>query len=222
MSPDLGLRGGVAALGERALVGMIHLAALPGTPRSRLSVDAIAEAAVADLPVTLQVLKSNHAAKRFYERLEGGPHELVIFDINRHAHTRSFFKSDFQKILDGLWNKPNQPYGLTVITNVGDSTQEVLACTREPGSDEIRLKYLGLRWPEGIYSLSHIALPFSPDDPLYGSARAPRPAHGMNLGTLEPRGETGMLHIPVNALMRLRYNPFFPYIEERLVEFTLP
>ena len=159
---------------------------------------------------------------RLYEKLEGGPHELVLFDINRHAYIRSFIKSDYHELMEGLWNKRNPPYGLTVITNVEEDTRDILARTREPGSDEVRVKHLGLQWPEGIYSLSHIALPFSPDDPLYGSRGALRPTHGMNLGALEPRGETGMLHIPVNALMRLRYNPFFPYIEERLVELTQP
>lgn len=27
---------------------------------------------------------------------------------------------------------------------------------------------LGLEWPAGVLSLSHVALPFPPDDPLYG------------------------------------------------------
>ena len=156
--------------------------------------------------------------RRLYEKLQGQQHELVLFDINRHALTRSVLKTDFQKFMDQLWKKPNQPYRLTMITNVGENTAEVLARTREAGSDKIGLTTLGLQWPEGVYSLSHLALPFSPDDPLYGNKGASRPTHGMNLGTLEPRGETNMLQIPLSALMRLRYNPFFPYIEERLVE----
>jgi len=40
----------------------------------------------------------------------------------------------------------------------------------------------------------------------------------MNLGSLEPRGERGVLRVSLNHFMRLRYNPFFPYIEKRMVE----
>jgi len=162
---------------------------------------------------------STHAVvRRLYEQLQGQQHELVLFDINRHALTRSVLKTDFQAFMDQLWKKPNQPYRLTMITNVGENTSEVLARTRDAGSSEIRLTALGLGWPEGVYSLSHLALPFSPDDPLYGNKGTPRPPHGVNLGTLEPRGETNMLQIPLSALMRLRYNPFFPYIEKRIIE----
>jgi len=162
---------------------------------------------------------STHAVvRRLYNQLQGQQHELVLFDINRHALTLSILKSDFQKFMDQLWKKPNQPYRLTMITNVGENTPEVLARTRKAGSDEIGVTTLALRWPEGVYSLSHLALPFSPDDPLYGNKGASRPTHGVNLGALEPRGETNMLQIPLSALMRLRYNPFFSYIEERIVE----
>ena len=159
---------------------------------------------------------------RFYELLEGGGHELVLFDINRRAHTQSVLKTGFNTLVDNLWKQRLHPYRLTVVTNVEENSPDVLARTREAGVGNIQATKLGLQWPEGVYSLSHIALPFSPDDPLYGNNRAPQPAHGMNLGALEPRGETGMLHIPVQALMRLRYNPFFPYVEERIIEISRP
>jgi alpha-beta hydrolase superfamily lysophospholipase len=170
---------------------------------------------VADSTVSTQAV-----VRGLYEQLQGKQHELVLFDVNRHALTRSVFKSDFQTFMDQLWKKPNQTYRLTMITNVGEDTSEVLARTREAHSNEIALTTLGLRWPEGVYSLSHLALPFSPDDPLYGNKGASRLSHGVNLGALEPRGETNVLQIPLSALMRLRYNPFFAYIEARLIETT--
>ena len=167
-------------------------------------------------------VKTDALVQRFYNRLEEGPHELVLFDINRHAHIQPFLKSDFQAFIDKLWKKPHLPYRLTLLTNVDENTPEILARTREAGREKIHLTKLGLRWPEGVYSLSHVALPFSPDDPLYGNRRAARPSHGLNLGVLEPRGETNMLHIPVQALMRLRYNPFFSYMEERIDALARP
>ena len=38
----------------------------------------------------------------------------------------------------------------------------------------------------------------------------------LGLGTLSPRGEKGLLSVSMSSLMRLRYNPFFGYVEERL------
>jgi hypothetical protein len=37
---------------------------------------------------------------------------------------------------------------------------------------------------------------------------------------LEPRGEKGLLSIPAGQFNRLRSNPFFPYIEQRLIGLT--
>jgi len=167
-------------------------------------------------------VNTDAVVQRFYNRLEGEAHELILFDINRHAHIQPFLKSDFQTFIDKLWEKPHLPYRLTLLTNEDENTPEILARTREAGKEKIQQIKLGLQWPVGVYSLSHVALPFSPDDPLYGNSRTTRPSHGLNLGVLEPRGETNMLHIPVQALMRLRYNPFFSYMEERINELTLP
>jgi hypothetical protein len=66
--------------------------------------------------------------------------------------------------------------------------------------------------------LSHVAVPFPPDDPFYGAEGASRGPYPF--GRLEPRGERGGLAVPVALLMRLRYNPFFPYLERRLAEFV--
>ena len=39
---------------------------------------------------------------------------------------------------------------------------------------------------------------------------------GLPLGSLHPRGETRLLTAPLDQLMRLRHNPFFGYIEQRM------
>ena len=69
-----------------------------------------------------------------------------------------------------------------------------------------------------MYSLSHVALPIPPDDPFYGRREQLVSEQALALGDLQPRGEKGILRVPVAQLMRLRFNPFFPYIERRLVE----
>jgi hypothetical protein len=74
-------------------------------------------------------------------------------------------------------------------------------------------------WPKGLYSLSHVALPISPKDPLYGGPDAGK-SPGIKLGDLALRGERGVLQIPAADMLRLRWNPFYPYMERRLLEFV--
>jgi len=154
----------------------------------------------------------------FYNNLNPGNHELVFFDINRSAVIKSFFKSDHRKIIQRLEEKDPLPYDLTIVTNVGDDSSEVIARTRPATSNAISEIPLGLRWPAGIFSLSHIAIPFPPDDLIYGRISRLSPESRMNLGSLEPRGERGVLRVSLNHFMRLRYNPFFPYIKKRMIE----
>ena len=72
-----------------------------------------------------------------------------------------------------------------------------------------------------------MALPFRPDDPIYGGPEG-RAAGGdahITLGDITLLGERGLLQIPDGFFLRLRYNPFFSYVEERVRRFlkeTLP
>jgi hypothetical protein len=78
---------------------------------------------------------------------------------------------------------------------------------------------LPFTWPQGIFSLGHTALPVPSDDPVYGFA----PPEGtlFNLGAVALRGESGALVIPLGTFARLRSNPFFGVIREKVLE-TLP
>jgi hypothetical protein len=75
-----------------------------------------------------------------------------------------------------------------------------------------------MSWPRDTYSLAHVALPFRADDPVYGAVP---PIHWdfMFLGKIQLFGERGVLAVPPGDFARLRYNPFFPYIESRLNQF---
>jgi hypothetical protein len=55
-------------------------------------------------------------------------------------------------------------------------------------------------------------------DALYGSQPGPGERFGINLGILTPRGERGVLVVPLDALVRISSNPFYPYIERRITE----
>ena len=64
-----------------------------------------------------------------------------------------------------------------------------------------------------MISLSHVALPFPPDDPLYGQ-RPPDNEDILFLGEMAFQGERGLLPFPADWLLRLRYNPFYDYLQE--------
>jgi hypothetical protein len=42
---------------------------------------------------------------------------------------------------------------------------------------------------------------------------------GIHLGDIALRGERGVLHIPPAEMLRLRWNPFYSFLETRVLEF---
>jgi alpha-beta hydrolase superfamily lysophospholipase len=155
-----------------------------------------------------------------YDRLANPESELVVFDINRQAAIRDFFRADPADRVRSLIERPTTEYRLTVISNLDETTDALEEWSRPAGSAEPTQSLLGLEWPPGFYSLSHVAIPFPPDDPVYGSVAAPSRLFGVQLGTLEPRGERDLLTVPPAQLIRLRSNPFFSYVEGRLRALT--
>ena len=155
-----------------------------------------------------------------HDRLVDNDSELVIFDINRGAKMYDFFKTDPAKRLSSLTARKSTPYRLTVIMNADKTTDALEEWTRPAQSTEPSIRSLDLEWPASFYSLSHVAIPFPSDDPIYGTSPGPNLGWGVQLGALEPRGEKGLLSIPASQFNRLRSNPFFPYIERRLIEVT--
>ncbi len=68
-----------------------------------------------------------------------------------------------------------------------------------------------------LISLSHVALPFPPDDPIYGQRR-PDDTDIIYLGQIPLQGERGLLLFSADWLLRLRYNPFYDYVENRVID----
>jgi hypothetical protein len=66
--------------------------------------------------------------------------------------------------------------------------------------------------------LSHLAIPFSPEDPVYGVGMHQKVSEIVALGAIQPRGERGVLRVPVELFMRLHFNPFFDHLRERVLE----
>jgi alpha-beta hydrolase superfamily lysophospholipase len=151
---------------------------------------------------------------RFYAKLPRNGSELVVFDINRLAGLDAFMRPSDRELLNRLMRRSERNFRLTVMTNLNHASLNVVARSGDPGSSDVTETATDLAWPSDTFSLSHIALPFSPNDPVYG--RSPDESLGriVRLGLLSPRGERAVLVAPMDVLMRVSSNPFYSYLEK--------
>lgn len=147
-----------------------------------------------------------------------GHHELVLFDINRRAEIEPVMNQNPSAWIDPMLKDGNPHFMLTLLSNMDLKNNRVFASSRMPDSSKIDSCDTGLSWPGDVYSLSHVALPIPPDDPVYGGDKTIS-SPGIKLGDMSLRGEKGVLKVPAADLMRLRYNPFYPYLEYRVANF---
>jgi alpha-beta hydrolase superfamily lysophospholipase len=152
-------------------------------------------------------------------RLPADRNELVLFDINRNAAKMSkFLVDDPGPLTNRLMADQDLPFAVTFITNEDPHSTRVVARHKAPFSPEVTdAEHLGLSWPRGVVSLSHVALPFPPDDPIYGQ-QPPADDDRVFLGDLAIKGERGVLKIPGSWLLRQRYNPFYTYMQTRVLQ----
>jgi len=152
------------------------------------------------------------------DRLAPDGHELVVFDVNRLSVVQPMLVADPAPLTRRLLAQAHRPFALTLITNASAGTLQV-AERRSPAlGAPATERPLDLSWPRNVFSLSHVALPFPPDDPLYGYA-APVSSRHVQLGRIEIRGENGVLNVPNWMLTRQRSNPFHSYLVERIESF---
>ncbi len=143
--------------------------------------------------------------------------ELVLFDINRVAGLTPFLRPSDATIVASLFTGRQRTYRVSLVTNAAPNTLVVVEKSLAAGETAITEQPTGTAWPEDIFSLSHVAIPFPPDDPLYGRESDEAAPH-IRIGRFSARGERAVLMVPMDVLMRLSYNPFFDYMERRVVE----
>ncbi len=153
-----------------------------------------------------------------YAHLPSNGSELVLFDINRHAKFKLVLRPGSDGTLDRLLPAIPRRFTATVIGNRAADSLEVVERVTEPGGIAVRSRPIGLGFPPGVYSLSHVAVPFPVTDALYGLTPASGEDFGIHLGALAVRGERGLLITSQDALTRLLSNPFYPYLLARIEE----
>lgn len=149
-----------------------------------------------------------------------GKHELVLFDVNRNRIKSTIMVADPGPLTTRLMGDDGLPFQLTLICNETPDTDQIVARTKAPFSAEASIEPMETEWPRGVISLSHVALPFPPDDPLYG-LRKYHPEGEVGLGQIDMHGERNLLKFPSDWLLRLRYNPFYDYLEVRAVDWAI-
>jgi alpha-beta hydrolase superfamily lysophospholipase len=153
-----------------------------------------------------------------YAHLPANGSELVLFDVNRSVKFGPLLRSSANTAIARILPGGAQSYRTVIITNRDDMHGEVVERAIAAGGTDETTRPLPLRYPDGLYSLSHVAIPFPASDGLYGMTPDPAEDFGLSLGTLAPRGERNVLIASLDALLRASSNPFFPYVLERIGE----
>ncbi|MGH6896075.1 MAG: alpha/beta hydrolase [Geminicoccaceae bacterium] len=153
-----------------------------------------------------------------YAHLPANGSELVLFDLNRDAKLSPLLRSASDAVLTRLLPAPPRRFRTTIITNATAGSSEVAERVIEAGAATAKERPLGLLYPPGVFSLSHVALPFPSSDGLYGTEPDPDEDFGITLGTIAARGERGALIVSLDSLLRMSSNPFFPYLLARIEE----
>jgi alpha-beta hydrolase superfamily lysophospholipase len=180
---------------------------------------------LADLPpiITFQsvmdfTVSTSAIVSALYDRLPENGSELVLFDVNRTVKFGALLRPSADTKLAQLLPRRPRNYRTTIITNADVPSGEEVERVIDAGGTAEHERALGIYYPAGLYSLSHVALPFPMTDSLYGLTPDPNEDFGLNLGALAPRGERNVLIASLDSLLRASSNPFFPYMIERIDE----
>ncbi|WP_395061935.1 alpha/beta hydrolase [Paraburkholderia silvatlantica] len=168
---------------------------------------------VTDFTVSTPAIMSS-----LYDRLPENGSEVVLFDVNRSVRFRTFLRIASYTAISRLLRTGPQNYRTTVIGNASPDSAHTVERSTYAGEVQTRIKPLDIDYPQEIFSLSHVAIPFPVTDPLYGIAPDDSENFNEHLGTLAPRGERGTLILTLDSMFRIASNPFFPYLLQRIDE----
>jgi hypothetical protein len=163
-------------------------------------------------------IRGEAIVEHLYSRLRGSAHRLVIFDINHAAGYEGLLAEHPQQQLQKLLGTEERPFTLEVVTNKASDSVQVERKSYPPFQRVPDTLKTELSWPAHLFSLSHIAVPIPATDPLYGETDSPMTSGRLPLGSLSPRGEMSVLSFDPALLLRLRYNPFYPIVQDGLTE----
>jgi hypothetical protein len=149
-----------------------------------------------------------------FARLRDPKHRLVLFDVNRSPALRSVQRPAARELIERT-ERSRPAYTLEVVTNAQTDSEALMIHRRAPDGAVID-RMTSAVWPADLVSLGHVALPFPPDDPVYGFRRGSGRAGIPSIGSWLLRGESGAITVSLGSLTRLRSNPFWSLIDEQI------
>lgn len=154
-----------------------------------------------------------------YDKLDAKGSELVVYDVNRSSTILHLMKQQPVDLEKFFVAAAPLKFGVTILRNRNRHGREINTLTLPAGETIAVVDRTQLKWPAGIFSLSHIAVPFRADDPVYGDGSVGNEDNGrIVFGTLAPRGELGVLRLNPDYFLRARYNPFYEFQASYLIE----
>lgn len=169
--------------------------------------------------VTDATVSTPAVVNALYHYLPVNGSRLVIFDINQAANISALFREALPGAVERLLPSAPRHYGTVVITNETSSTLRAVARVTSAGEVRVKTQPLALSWPQDMFSLSHIAVPFPVNDSLYGLQPAAPGRFGISLGAMALRGESASLNVGAEAFMRATSNPFFDDMMARVNQY---
>jgi len=110
----------------------------------------------------------------------------------------------------------DSPYSMKSTARLLQARGYTVIVPRMPGHG---LAVGGLRdahWEDWVAAVN-IAIPFAPDDKVYGVSPAASADDGLlRLGDIAPRGERRLLALSPNYFLRQRHNPFVQFQQQRI------
>ena len=152
-----------------------------------------------------------------YNLLPTNGSELVLFDRNQNTRLGPMLRPATDLLLDRIVPPAPRNWRLSIIANTGPDSADMVERVTPAGETTESVKPLpGMAYPRDVFSLSHVALPFPPDDSLYGIEPNPAEEFGVSLGAVAARGEVGVLVLSPASLLRISWNPFYGFLMERV------
>lgn len=168
-------------------------------------------------------VSSDAVVSLLYSKLPENGSELVVYDVNRNNTIVHLMKKMPDDPIDFFEMSGPLKYKVTILRNSSPQSLTISATSMAAGDQSFVDNETNLEWPLGIYSLSHIAIPFPSIDPLYGDGTSAGASKaGIVLGSIAPRGELGVLSLSSDYFLRTRYNPFFPFQAQYSNEWLSP
>jgi len=143
-----------------------------------------------------------------FDDLTPNQHHLVLYDVNRSGAISEWFNIDLRSV-DEFERDSTYTFTISILTNTDKNSLSVNEKRISEGATMFETIETQLQWPEDVYSLSHIALPFPADDPVYGQG-------GSSVGAHALKGEKQIMTIGADYFLRLRYNPFHRWQEGKI------